>query len=147
MPGPAPKDASVRARRNKSSTASTLPAVHDVETPDLPPNRNWHPATLAWWFDVWSSPMAYAFHRSDVHGLLILAVLIDDFWCNPSKELAGEIRLQRRGFGLTPMDRRGLQWTLEPPAETQATPTKTRATPTTRRRPAKDPRGVLRSVK
>lgn len=51
--------------------------------------------------------------RQDVHHLLLLAVLIDDFWHAPTKELAAEIRLQRRDFGLTVMSRRSLAWEID----------------------------------
>jgi hypothetical protein len=57
--------------------------------------------------------MAPEFTESDVHGLLVLAVLVDEFWVDPSKELAAEIRLQRQCFGLSPLDRRRLQWEIE----------------------------------
>ena len=35
----------------------------------------------------------------------VLAVLIDEFWKEPSKELAVEIRLQGQRFGLSPLSR------------------------------------------
>jgi hypothetical protein len=60
--------------------------------------------------------MASEYLDADVHGLFRLAVLVDDYWCagSPSgrKELAGEIRLQGQAFGLTPLDRRRLEWTV-----------------------------------
>lgn len=109
---PNPKHPSVRARRNKTSTAATLSPVHDVEAPDLP-ERDWHPQTLAWWADVWASPMAPEYDDSDKHGLFLLAVLVDRFWTSPHWTLAAEIRLQRQCFGLSPMDRRRLQWEID----------------------------------
>lgn len=57
--------------------------------------------------------MAGEYHESDRHGLFILATLVDAFWTSPSKDLAGEIRLQRQAFGLTPYDRRRLEWSIE----------------------------------
>lgn len=57
--------------------------------------------------------MAHEFLDADVHGLFMLADLIDQYWRDPSKDLAGEIRLQRQSFGLTPLDRRRLQWEVE----------------------------------
>jgi hypothetical protein len=36
MPGPPPKDPSLRARRNKPSTRATLQLAPDVEAPALP---------------------------------------------------------------------------------------------------------------
>lgn len=69
--------------------------------------------TRRWWKDLWASPMAGEYLRVDTHALFRLAVLIDKFWRQPSKELASEIRLQQQAFGLTPSDRRRLEWTVE----------------------------------
>lgn len=115
MPGPAPKSATTRRRRNKVAGAATLTLAHNVTAPELPDCRvnGWHPQTLEWWADVWASPMAPEYDGSDRHGLFLLAVLIDDFWWEPTKDLAAEIRLQRQCFGLTPIDRRRLQWEIE----------------------------------
>jgi len=57
--------------------------------------------------------MAPEYLQADVHGLYILAVLVDKFWRKPSTQLAGEIRLQRQCFGMTPIDRRRLEWSVE----------------------------------
>jgi len=46
-------------------------------------------------------------------GLFLLAVLVDGFWLKPHWTAAAEIRLQRQCFGLSPMDRRRLQWEIE----------------------------------
>lgn len=110
---PMPKSSGTRARRNKVSTHRQLEAVHDVEAPSLPEGREWHAQTLAWWADVWASPMAPEFDDSDQHGLFLLAVLVDAFWESPSQVLAAEIRLQRQCYGLTPIDRRRLQWEID----------------------------------
>jgi hypothetical protein len=113
MPGPLPARAA--ARRNRPATAATLlPGGRARRRPRLPNREDgWHELTIAWWRDVWASPMAPEYDDSDVHGLLLLAVLVDQFWRVPSKELAAEIRLQRQCYGLTPIDRRRLQWTIE----------------------------------
>lgn len=132
MPGPPPKSPGMRQRRNKTSTRATLPPeespllpsaddeVIDGEPverviPPLPPRgrRKWHALTLLWWEDVWASPMATEFLRADLHGLYILADLVDQYWKKPSTKLAGEIRQQRQCFGLTPIDRRRLQWEVD----------------------------------
>ena len=68
--------------------------------------------TRAWWRDVWHSPMAGEYVQADIHGLYRLAVLIDQFWAEPTKEMAAEIRLQQQAFGLSPIDRRRLEWTI-----------------------------------
>lgn len=79
----------------------------------MPRERKWHLMTRAWWRDVWHSPMAAEFLEADVHGLYRLAVLVDLFWFEPSTPLAAEIRQQQAAYGLTPIDRRRLQWEVE----------------------------------
>lgn len=110
-----PKHPSTRARRNKVAGARTLSAVHDVETPELPEidDVEWHDMTLWWWEDIWSSPMAPEYDESDIHGLFMLAMLVNAFWSEPSTTLMSEIRLQGQRFGLSPIDRRRLQWEIE----------------------------------
>jgi len=114
------KDPSVRARQNKASTAAVLTDGTTVVRPELPDREKpWHPQTLEWWNDLWAAPMAAEYHSSDRHALFLLAVLMDDFWNDPSPKLATEIRLQRQAFGLTPYDRRRLEWTIETAEESK----------------------------
>ncbi|WP_432050299.1 hypothetical protein [Verrucosispora sp. NA02020] len=136
------------ARRNKTATRATLTAEHSVKAPDLPESHEWHPMTVSWWHDIWASPMAPEYDSSDVHGLFILAALVDEFWLNPSKDLAGEIRLQRQCFGLSPIDRRRLQWEIERTDEAQerGRRRRTTSTPGAAGRKKADPRAVLRPV-
>lgn len=137
------------ARRNRSATAATLTRPKGrIKVPDLPPagERDWHPLTMAWWRDVWRSPMAPEYDDSDVHGLYLLAALVNDFWWKPSKEIAAEIRLHRQCFGLSPIDRRRLQWEIERTEDAQERGAKRRAR--TKQDPAAgtgdDPRAALR---
>ena len=143
MPGPLPKRNPVR--RNRSSTHSTLvPQTDPADAPELPEAREWNPLTLAWWRDVWASPMAPEYDQSDVHGLFMLAALVDQFWTSPSKEIAAEIRLQRQCYGLTPIDRRRLQWQIEHTDEAQAKGKKRRAAQAPAKPAGDDPRSLLR---
>ena len=115
MKGPTPKPSNLRQRKNKVSTAAKL-AVEEqpAKLPSLPRGRAWDKRTRAWWKDIWESPMAGEFLASDRHELYILAVLVDSSWNDTSDlKLASEIRLQRQCFGLTPIDRRRLQWEVE----------------------------------
>ena len=149
---PEPKHPSVRARRNKTSTAAKLSRPDVPDVPELP-EAICHPQTLAWWADVWASPMAPEYDESDRHGLFALAQLVDDFWmADTAKEraaLAGEIRLQRQCFGLTPIDRRRLQWEIERTDEAVDRGSKRRAKAApaaSSRKGAEDPRAFLRAV-
>lgn len=136
MPGPLPTDLEVRARQNKAATRAELgeddpqvkippmpkhyeerefrrkgadgivkTGVEQVETP-------WHPMSIDWWNDIWPSPMAKQWHSSDIHGLYMLLYLMDSFYRSPNVKDHSEIRLARMPYGLTPLDRRRLEWTL-----------------------------------
>ncbi len=132
MPGPPPKDPALRQRRNKVATRAMLPAEESpllspgeseaaegqpVERviPPLPPRgrRKWHPMAVLAWEDWWRSPMATEFLHADIHGLYVLIDLVDQYWKKPTPKLAAEIRQQRTCFGLTPIDRRRLQWEVD----------------------------------
>lgn len=133
------KHPSHRARRNQTPGAATLHVVQQGEAPSLP-EREWRPETLQWWADVWASPMAPEYDHSDRHGLFVLAVLMDKFWTEPSTALAGEIRQQRTPFGLTPYDRRRLEWEID---RGDAAAEKTTARRAGRGPQAADPRKAL----
>lgn len=149
MPGPTPKAPEMRQRRNRTSTAATLPSESGRRAPPLhkhsgAPECDWHPMTRAWWRDVWRSPMAAEFLKADVHGLYLLAELVDRFWLTGDTELAKEIRLQRQCFGLTPIDRRRLQWEVPQERKTRKSE---RTPPTSSASAGPDPRAALRAIK
>lgn len=123
---PPKKHATTRRRTNKATTAATLSDGTKIIRPELPAHhdedgeiRPWHALTVDWWNDLWASPMAAEYHSSDKHALFILAALVDQFWTSPDQKLAAEIRLQRIPFGLTPYDRRRLEWTIESAEESK----------------------------
>lgn len=122
MPGPAPKDPALRQRRNKATTRATLPSEEEAferEVPELPKliRAKWHPQVLAWWRDVNRSPMAAEYLEADRQRLYRCAVLHQDFWKTKDSaarlRIAAEIRQQEAPLGITPMDRRRLQWEVE----------------------------------
>jgi len=96
------------------------------------------------------SPMAPEYDESDRHGLFMLAMVVNDFWLAESatsrKEAASEIRLQAQRFGLSPMDRRRLQWEIERTEEAQDAGKRRRAKSTSTADPSVDPRSILRAV-
>ena len=136
MPGPMPKDPATRQRANAKSTRAKLSAKpRRRKAPKLPIEEP-HELTVAFWHDLWASPMASEYLAADIHGLYVLAQLVDRFWRTPSTALAAEIRQQRMAFGLTPIDRRRLEWSIsnEEPASAK--------TP----RSVTDARQVLRAI-
>lgn len=153
---PLPKPAATRQRRNKTSTRATLPSESDSKNgkvPALPKRRprtgSWHPRVVAWWQSVWRSPMASEFLDADRPRLEMIAELHQKFWMAADEgesvtKLAGEIRQQELLFGLTPMDRRRLQWEVEK-GESAAERTTTRKARKTAP-PKEDPRTLLKVV-
>lgn len=132
--GPPPKPAALRQRRNRTTTAATLPTPADASkraVPSLPKRTRgtgpWHPQVTAWWKAIWRSPMAEEFLGSDMlGGLYCLAELYQRRWTETKTtalvQVVAEIRQQEVRFGLTPMDRRRLQWEI-PRDEAPPTPT------------------------
>lgn len=114
---PLPKPPKLRQRRNRETTARELTAekrrTYAPRLPDRGPGQEWDRRTVAWWKDVWHSPMAAEFLQADIHALYRLAELVEMFWREPDKALAAEIRLEQQAFGLTPIDRRRLQWSID----------------------------------
>lgn len=154
------KDPSVRAGHAKAATRSTLrPLVEgEIVIPPLPdPPRNgedegtWHPQVIEFWETVWSSPMAAEYVKADYRGLYILAMLEQQLWTadNPTARYAAmaEIRLARKDYGLTPYDRRRLEWSIESAEEAKdrgkARSARTAVPPPAR---ADDPRRGLHSA-
>jgi hypothetical protein len=150
MAGPLPKNPTVRARKNRVAGSSTLPAEtgKKLKTPPLPklgPDADgqehvWHPLTRAWWREVWASPLVGEFIRVDLFGLYRLALLVDRYWREATPALACEIRLQGQCYGLTPLDRRRLQWEVKAGEEGKPKPQVDRPPTTT---VGDDPRRVL----
>jgi len=106
----------------------------------------WHAKVLAWWKDIWRSPMAGELLKCDIHELIQLAELKHLFWLHPSGPLAAEIRLQRQCFGFSPLDRRRLEWSVAQAEE--ATERRQRKQPAERVTPTaiNDPRRLLQVV-
>ena len=139
-----PKPAHMRQNRTKKAGAAKLEAneqensaVPELQNPD---ERIFHRLTEAWWERVWTSPMAGEYLPSDIDGLARLALLVDDYYKKPHKDLMSEIRLQEARFGLSPVDRSRLQWEVYKgeEAERKRKPPKTQHPAST-----KDPRGIL----
>lgn len=127
-----PADQQIQKRGSKAELVERLVAA-ESPVPPLPahPPRytdeggkipiEWDAQTVAWWNDVWTSPMAAEWDPSDVHNVLVVALLYDDIWSASTpkgrKDALAEYRLQRADLGLSPYSRRRLEWTIETAAE------------------------------
>ncbi len=110
MPGPAPKPAHLRRRRNPPVYEWVkLTETYSGPIPELPTGIRWTKMTRAWWATVWRSLMASQWDEGDVPALVELALL-------RQKMMGGDFRLaaavEKRSdkFGLTPKGRRDLRW-------------------------------------
>ena len=133
----------MRQNRTKKAGATTLETPEEkVTVPTLqnPDKRKFHRLTRAWWKRVWESPMAGEYLPTDVDGLARLALLVDNYYNRPHKDLMSEIRLQEARFGLSPVDRSRLQWEVLKGEEAER-----KRRPPQNQHPAsnKDPRGIL----
>lgn len=151
MPGPAPKDPSTRARRNKTTTAATLDADggDTVERPDLP-DLGWHPLAVQWWEDLWSSPMSPEYLNMDRHVIMRYGQTVSDYWLAESPKERAEIHVRleamSKALGTDPMARRSLQWSIEQ-VETAQEKRKRRGSGREKtEQPKGDPRATLRAV-
>lgn len=133
MRGRYPKAPELRQRRNKATTRATLEAVTEEEqrrrAPSLPPEpkgREWHPEVRRWWRNLWASPMASQYLDTDIDKLRKIAVLHNDFWYRPKITTFEAINRAEAMFGLTPMDRKRLEWQIEQVEQaTKRRPTRT----------------------
>lgn len=134
----------MRANRSKAATATELVVVQDYEAeiPEPPsryilvevPDENgdpvkqrkkakWHQAALESWKEIYSSPMIDEFLEADAGAIRQLLVLETDFWERAERGanialVSAEITRVRKLFGLLPMGRRSLQWTIAQTRET-----------------------------
>ncbi|HUO82457.1 MAG TPA: hypothetical protein VM616_06320 [Gammaproteobacteria bacterium] len=119
-------------------TATMLVDTNPIGNPPKLPKRDdgelWHPEASRTWRDIWDSPMASEYTQVDVHRVEMYVDLIHRYWKGET-EFASEIRLQGVCLGITPIDRRRLQWTIS------------RVEPKERRpQRVADPRAMLRPV-
>ncbi len=137
-----PKPAHMRQNRTKKAGATTLQEQEQVSPPKLqnPDKRKFHKLTKEWWKRVWESPMAGEYLPTDIDGLARIAILVDEYYKNPKKDILAEIRLQESRFGLSPIDRSRLQWEVAKGEEAER-----KRKPPKQEHPAsgKDPRGIL----
>jgi hypothetical protein len=90
-----------------------LPAkVRKVKGQEVEVSQEWHPMARKFWALVWASPMMAEFVHADEPALFRLVYLVDQFWKKGSLAVATEIRMLEREFGLTPLSRRRLEWTV-----------------------------------
>jgi len=111
MPGPAPKPASQRQRRNRVSSAAVLPPAAPFEIPALP--EGYDKRVVRWWETVKRSPMREEYTETDWEALLAVAALYNLWWLSGDPKVHAEFRTAAKDFGLNPLSRRSLQWEIK----------------------------------
>lgn len=116
--GPAPKDPSRRARRNKEAQPQTILRFERAEPPELPDFRIekdgdlvefiWPERTREWWQMWMDSPQAEHFGSTDWDFLLDTALIHARFW-RGDLSVAAELRLRVAKHGATMEDRARLR--------------------------------------
>lgn len=107
--GPAPKDPSQRARRNKDVVPQVRLQFTPYKPPPLPKGIEWHPMTRNLW-DAWRrSPMAQLMGETDWAYMLDTALMHHTMWDKGRWEFAAEVRQRLAQFGATPLDRMRLR--------------------------------------
>ena len=116
--GPAPKDPSRRARRNKDPQPQTILRFEHAEPPELPTfaiekdgnllEWTWPTRTVEWWESWKASPQAEHFSSTDWQFLLDTALIHARFWMG-EMSAASELRLRVAKLGATTEDRARLR--------------------------------------
>lgn len=114
MPGPPPKPAALRRRRNAVTGPVSLPTATVRDVPRLTGIDRPLKSTREWWETVWASPMAKVYLDADVPALARLASFIDlASRGEAASAMLSEIRQLEDRFGLSPLARRRLQWEVD----------------------------------
>jgi hypothetical protein len=105
-PGPLPKPADERVRRNKDDGdwREVENVVFAGKSPDLP-GDSWSDFARDWWAKVRRMPHCVLWTESDWLFALETAIIADRFAENP-KDYASELRQRGKTLGLTDDDRR-----------------------------------------
>lgn len=132
--GPAPKDPSTRARRNKGPEVNEISPDGELRGFPLPRKgfyvvsktrtesgwtssrklEDWPEETRRWWLNWRKSAQAQTFLDSDWDFLLETAALHAQFWLGDNS-VANELRLRVAKFGATPEDRLRLRIAIKDP--------------------------------
>lgn len=82
MPGPAPKPANKRARRNKDAVDQKVYVAVPINQPPLMDNVPWPQQTLDWWESLGQLPQAQEFNAVQWDHLMMIALIHADIWGN-----------------------------------------------------------------
>jgi hypothetical protein len=113
--GPAPKDPSKRARRNKDPHPLRSIVAEPVAQPPLPGRPGgdpWPEQTVAWWSMWRENPLSAEFRSEDWAFLADTAVYHAKLWADGDTRAGTELRLRVDQFGMTPTSKARLRITF-----------------------------------
>jgi hypothetical protein len=146
MKGRKPKSKETRQRRNKSTSAATLPSESEsaqLKVPPLPKkDGGWTAPATAAWARIWRAPMAARYLKADHYRIEILIDMVDRYWRGDTA-LAAQIRLEGDSFATSPLARRRLEWEVRDHDAVAEQMPIAAATAAAGPRPKGDPRKVL----
>lgn len=151
--GPAPKDASKRARTNVDPAALRVYTAEPVQQPELPEfdvqvevggemistTFSWPEATRRWWATWGAEPLAQDFTATDWDFLLDTALIHAKVWGAGELKLLPELRLRVAKMGATGEDRARLRITYAAADEADEKRSRPKSS-------ARDRRGPLKAV-
>lgn len=81
------------------------------------PGREWSQPVRDWWGSIWTSPMSGEFVHSDIHGLYVAALYLEES-VNPFNKATDRLKFGQawekaiQSYGLTPTARESLRWAI-----------------------------------
>lgn len=114
MPGPAPKPAAERRRRNKPPENLRLPAEGRTGAPPRWPLSKAARGELVLWRQLWATPQAVAWDRFGWVRVVARYVrcVLDVEGHGPDPRMLAEVRQLEDRLGLSPLAMLRLQWTV-----------------------------------
>lgn len=110
------KHPKVRQRRNKISTSAEVPFEPLSKKTEMPSHRkDWLPTVREAWATIWASPLVDELAKEDKILLAVAFESLQRFYEKPTV-LGGKVVMGIFApFGLTPLDRRRLNWIRQKP--------------------------------
>lgn len=102
MPGPPPKPANKRARRNKDAVETRTVEAVPSEQPPLPDSVPWPEMTRQWWANLGKLPQAWDFNAAQWDHLMMVAVIHADFWGNQNTKALDQFQKAMSEYPILP---------------------------------------------
>lgn len=102
MPGPPPKPANKRARRNKDAVEQRVYMAVPVNQPELMENVPWPEQTIRWWRALGELPQAQEFNAVQWDHLMMIALIHADIWGNGNTRAIPEYQKAMAEYPILP---------------------------------------------